>query len=588
MAPMQRIPYRRVLPWLGLACIIFAYVVAVVRLHPTNFFGRTNDDMIYFSSAKALANGRGYILPSLPGSPPATKYPILLPLLLSFVWRWDPSFPGNLAVGIAVIVAFGCVFTSVMFVFLRRLPGIGTVEALMLTAFCALHPTVLFYSSTMLSDIPFAALAFLAMVAANRAMRIDEPLSGSAISGVLAGLCVLMRLSGIPIAAGLLVFGITKRVWRQAAAFAVTVTPFVVALAWRSFLAAPAAPPIVSDAGPGWNQTWLYYTNYAAFREMASPNLHMVWTFALNQFLYLGSQIPGYFLSPLFDKSLLWWLIATPLVLWIVMAGILGQVRVSGWQPMHFALSFYIIMIICWDYPDSTRFLICFLPLFVGSFWLQGKKIVKRLILESRSTEVSNKALSLAGAMGMAALTMCIAWNFAIGGPRELTGVSRNCAALLREKLAGYEWLRQNSQPQERVIAWEDASLYLYTGRQSMSQMAFLPSGAYDPVQFKSDLYHMTDVAKAIRADYWFASADDSEKQWRASKQLLAARLAQIESALPEVFRSSDGRVRIYRADCIWNSADPLCKMHEHALVASEGEKTSVTLRRGPRSTETK
>ena len=31
--------------------------------------------------------------------------------------------------------------------------------------------------------------------------------------------------------------------------------------------------------------------------------------------------------------------------------------------------------------------------------------------------------------------------------------------------------LRHNSQSQERVIAGEDASLYLYTGRQSMSQI---------------------------------------------------------------------------------------------------------------------
>ncbi len=559
---MQRIPYRRVLPWLGLACVLFAYVIAVVRLHPTNFFGRTNDDMIYFSSAKALADGRGYILPSLPGNPPATKYPILLPLLLSFVWRWDPSFPGNLAGGIALIVAFGCVFISVAFVFLRRLLHIGTGEALMLTAFCALHPLILFYSSSILSDIPFAALALLAIMVANRAMRIGEPLSEGAISGVLAGLSMLMRVSGIPIAAGLLIFALTKRAWRQAAAFTVAAAPFAVALAWRSFLAVPVVPPIASDAGSGWSQTWLYYTNYAAFREMASPSFHTAWTFALNQFLYLGSQIPGYFLSPLSDKSLIFWLIATPLVLWIIAAGILGQVRASGWQPIHFALGIYILVIICWDYPDSTRFLIPFLPLLVGCFWLQGKRIAGRLILISRSSEAGSRILSLAGAMGLAALTMCIAWNFVIGGPREFTATSRNSAALLREKQEGYEWLRHNSRSQERVIAGEDASLYLYTGRQSMSQMALLPSGAYDPVQLQSDLDHMTDVAKAIRADYWFASADDSDKQWKASRPLLTARLAQIEGGLPEVFRSSGGHVRIYRADCIWNPGDPSCKVH--------------------------
>src|ERR1700719_4068974 len=88
--------YRSVLPWLGLVCIAILYVVAIVRLNPTSFFGMTGDDSLYFSSAKALSEGKGYVLPSLPGEPPATKYPILYPWLLSWVWRWNPSFPENL------------------------------------------------------------------------------------------------------------------------------------------------------------------------------------------------------------------------------------------------------------------------------------------------------------------------------------------------------------------------------------------------------------------------------------------------------------------------------------------------------------
>ena len=85
------------LVYLGLLLILVAYVVSVIRLHPTNFFGLFEDDSIYFSSAKALAQGQGYVLPSVPGTPPATKYPILYPLILSLVWRWNPSFPANLA-----------------------------------------------------------------------------------------------------------------------------------------------------------------------------------------------------------------------------------------------------------------------------------------------------------------------------------------------------------------------------------------------------------------------------------------------------------------------------------------------------------
>ena len=95
---MTRRPDRPVTPWvwLGLAGIAILYLAAIVRLHPANFFGVTQDDTIYFSSARALTAGSGYVLPSVPGTPPATKYPILYPWILSWVWRWNPSFPANL------------------------------------------------------------------------------------------------------------------------------------------------------------------------------------------------------------------------------------------------------------------------------------------------------------------------------------------------------------------------------------------------------------------------------------------------------------------------------------------------------------
>src|SRR5580700_9037131 len=104
---------RRALPWLGLAFILILYLISILRLHPTNFFGLTQDDTVYFSSAQALAAGRGYILPSIPGTPPATKYPILYPWILSWVWHWNPSFPANLTDAIAVTIVFGIAFVTI-------------------------------------------------------------------------------------------------------------------------------------------------------------------------------------------------------------------------------------------------------------------------------------------------------------------------------------------------------------------------------------------------------------------------------------------------------------------------------------------
>src|ERR1041385_1590634 len=81
---------RTILGWCGLAVIVVLYCLLVTSIHPTNLFGLMEDDTIYFSSAREIAQGHGYVLPNLPGQPAATKYPILYPWLLSWVWRLNP------------------------------------------------------------------------------------------------------------------------------------------------------------------------------------------------------------------------------------------------------------------------------------------------------------------------------------------------------------------------------------------------------------------------------------------------------------------------------------------------------------------
>ncbi|HXG23798.1 MAG TPA: hypothetical protein VNJ09_04520, partial [Chthonomonadales bacterium] len=56
-----------------------------------------HDDSIYIITGRSLAEGRGYRIESIPGSPPQTKYPVLYPALLALLWKIDPEYPANLA-----------------------------------------------------------------------------------------------------------------------------------------------------------------------------------------------------------------------------------------------------------------------------------------------------------------------------------------------------------------------------------------------------------------------------------------------------------------------------------------------------------
>src|SRR5215472_14975683 len=58
--------------------------------------GAYHDDAVYLVSAKSLAGNSGYRILSLPERPFQTKYPPVLPFLLSLIWRLDPRFPENL------------------------------------------------------------------------------------------------------------------------------------------------------------------------------------------------------------------------------------------------------------------------------------------------------------------------------------------------------------------------------------------------------------------------------------------------------------------------------------------------------------
>jgi hypothetical protein len=562
---MQARSYRRVLPWLEFVCIALIYVVAILRLGPTNYFGMSEDDSIYLSSAKALSEGKGYILPSVPGAPPATKYPILYPWLLSWVWRWNPSFPANLADAVAVTLSFGLGYLSLTFLFLRRFKGIGEAEALFLTAFCALHPIVLLYSSSILSDIPFAAVTLGAMLIADGAIRREGNSVAAAYGGVLVGLSILLRIFGIPVAAGILVAGVARRAWRQLFIFCGCVAPFFAVLAWRIVFPAVVTPPAISKAGAsslGWTLTWAYYTSYLSVWQIGFRTRHIFWTMLGNNALSVLLRGPAnYFLFPGLIQDTLGGRVLVVLTTAAIVAGVVKQAHHYGWKPIHYALPFYLAAIVFWPYPITDRFLLPFLPLFAAGLWLEGKHILKMIVatLSSRGA-LADKLIAVTIALLIAAFSCAVAWNYMGGSRKLIKEEARNRASLIPAKRSAYEWLLRSTSPDARVIAYEDASVYLYAGRSSMRPVAFTPAALHDPELLEEIVAHMGDVPEAIGAQFWMISDDDFGLEWPQATSDARDYEVRLRNALPEVFRSEDGRVGIYSLDCLRRREEPSCR----------------------------
>jgi hypothetical protein len=500
------------LVWLFLSLILAGYATSIVRLHPTNFFGATEDDSIYFSSAKALAEGRGYILPSLPGTPPATKYPILYPLILSTVWKLNPSFPVNLPWAIAITVIFGFVYILAGFVFLRRLQVLHDAEVLLLTAFCAFHPVVLFYSASVLSDIPFAALALVAMLLADSMLKPAARPRLAVLCGVVAGLSMMMRMFGLAIVAGIVLAALMRRARKQVVLFAAAVAPFFLFIAWRASLATRIVAPVSSNdaATLGWVRAWAYYTNYFAIWKVSVPNTHIFRAMISNNFGLLMQSPADFFLSPLLVSDSTTGRALVFLVSVTAVAGFVRQAFLRGWAPFHYVLPFYALIVVLWNFPDaSNRFLLPFFFLFIAGLWLEVRRIL--VLVQSRifaGSRHSERIMAVAFGVAMLLIGLGVIVNYVNGHRRNLYALSRQRETILKSKQEAYRWLADHDCCSP-VLAYEDADVYLYSGRTAMRPVIFVTSSIYEPKILDGSLDHIMDVGRAIEAGYWLFSEDD-------------------------------------------------------------------------------
>ncbi|MEB3329713.1 MAG: hypothetical protein VKQ33_10820, partial [Candidatus Sericytochromatia bacterium] len=181
--------------WGVALAIAVAAAAAAYRLTPLRPVGMARDDGEYLAYALALLAGLGFVDPADPGHPPAARYPIGYPLLLAAVLQLAPEpIPaalalGPLCLGVALLAGWQL---------LHRVGGLPPWAATALTGLGALDVTRHEFAATTRSDVPFAALAALALLVLERPLR--EPRAGDAprwlLGGLLVGAATLVRSAG--------------------------------------------------------------------------------------------------------------------------------------------------------------------------------------------------------------------------------------------------------------------------------------------------------------------------------------------------------------------------------------------------------
>ena len=413
-----------------LAAIAVAAGVAVITV---GVCGVYHDDGVYVSTAKALAEGRGYRLINLPAAPLQTRYPILYPAGLALIWRVWPVFPQNLIAMQSLSLLSGAAAIGLGYLYAVRVQGCRRMTAALGMALCATAPTFAYFSTQTLSEIPFAVGLIVALwIVAEEQTRPTTSRAREGLVGLALAIPCLLRLVGL-----------------------VIVVPMLYAL-WRHnrrilWYAIGALLPLAAWMGWVWSARHATATIRVAMNSPDSWDwLVQIMSRGVRHTVGYNALIVSVATADLFPAS---WkahvAIAFPalgLMIWIAV------VR-RGRFALAPVLLAYVLVILLWPWPPS-RFLVPLWPI-LGPF----------------AMEPIQRRLGSVAMIGIAAA--------AIGGNlRELHQTSQRSHALhyptsttvktpstwsAYERLFGF--IRVHTDPGDVLITGLDPMLFLYTGR---------------------------------------------------------------------------------------------------------------------------
>jgi hypothetical protein len=395
--------------------------------------GLVHDDGIYIATAKAIANGDGYILPSLPGSPPQTKFPPLFPLLLSLAWRLNPRFPDNVPL-LKVIPAAGVLLTSVVTWLIARRLAFSRWNAWLIALFVAALPSSLFYSALVMAESLYAALASLAVLLLLRAEA-----DGSWRSVVLAAAATIAAYYTRTAAMALVLGGglalASMRRWAHCGIF-LALCFGLAFLPWQVWQARQAPVPL----------TEAYYTSlsYRQFNIVSAFTINQKLSVLRQNILFLSEDIAGSLGVPA--------RYVTCASIPVCAAIAAGFYRLRHYKAFVIPAALSIVLPVLWAWRPQ-RFLIPSL-----GFLVIGLVAAVPALRPSRLLAVLAVPVSVV-------LVFQVSDSVRKGIPAF--GYDRYPASW-KQVLEVETWLTANSRPDAVVISAIDPLVYLGTGRKSI------------------------------------------------------------------------------------------------------------------------
>jgi len=444
---------------LGVALILLGLTAAYWIDFRAPAVGLFHDDGIYLVTAKALAEGKGYRIISLPEEIAQTKYPPLYPMLLAGVWKLYPHFPQNIPLLKLVSTISGIVWLGLCFFYIKDKSG-SSSTAWGIVLLTAAAPWTIFLTVIPLSEMTFAAFCAGALLMFHR-MEQQEYFdrNKALLAGTLAAAATLTRTAGFPlILAGSAILLFQKKFKAAAIVLAsavVLVSPWI----WWTY----SHRSSTSSAYDYYSQA--NYQHWSLLQNFAWPQKELV----IRRNLMSGFVAPAQLLG--MDAShASGWIVPMCIVGVFVMIGYLRELKTKI-NSLNVFLLLYIGIVLLWVWVP-TRFLFPTLPFLLFFGYSAFQSFLRALLLLKSESR----------APGWICLVILVP-IVAVSLSSELRLARRNGAAGSAffhyhnwgSMMAMFGWLGQNTSPDSVVMSTVDPLIYLYSGRKAVLALEVNP-----------------------------------------------------------------------------------------------------------------
>jgi 4-amino-4-deoxy-L-arabinose transferase-like glycosyltransferase len=500
--------------------------------------GLFHDDGIYAVVGKSLAEGSGYRIISLPGTPPQTKYPFLYSYLISWIWAFDGNFPDNIiwlkAFNIVVLVALFYVGV----IFYRRNFSDGSVGAVFFSLLLCTNPVIFTLTDYVLSDLLVVLFALVALTLCS--VNSESTPSHSNWSGLAlaTGLACLTRSAAIPLVIAGTAHSYFQRRFREAAYFAGAVLLVVAPwLLWITTTPRRSSGSLfdyysaydLAGAGAGWSLDWQW-------RVFSGNARYLLDSFDL---IYLLPLLPGF----------------APAVVLFTAIGALRSIRKDQIFLWSFFLSSLALLLIWPFHPNRySAPLIPVLLVFLFRGIRAGRTWVTRLPLTQTLRRVLAGVVALPIALLLVLNGIWLSSYLLIRDDQTTRGFY---GSRVKYRWRGFEesfaWVRQNASPESVLGTAYDPMYFLYTGRKSIrpalhrSASYFYPYGTPNPDVGTAAEIHPQMMKLGVR--YLIIDPLDGYAEGQATLRLFDDIVNSYGQRAELVFTSSDGKHRIYELD---------------------------------------